>query len=184
MIRRIIDSLINRYYCSKYSLPRIILSLKKRLWTAHLRGHAIKYQEPIYVGGPCVFGGRLYLGKNCNFNGITFAGSGTVHIGDNFHSGVECMMITQNHDYDDGDAVPYGDKYHLKTIIIEDNVWLGNRVTLIGDLRIGEGAIVAAGSVVAKDIPPFAIAGGNPAKVIKYRNIERYKRLKSEGKFH
>ena len=111
-------------------------------------------------------------------------GNGTVIIGDNFHSGIECMMITQNHDYDDGSAIPYGDKYHLKTINIGDNVWLGNRVTLVGDLNIGEGAIVAAGAVVVKDVPPLAIVGGNPAKIIKYRDKEHYFKLKSENRFH
>lgn len=47
----------------------------------------------------------------------------------------------------------------------------------------GEGAIVAVGSVVVKDVPPYAIVGGNPAKIIKYRNIYQFKMLKSEGKY-
>ena len=161
-----------------------IYNKRKRIWTNRLRRIARQYTEPLYVGGPSSFMGDIYLGKNCNFNGMTITGAGTVRIGDNFHSGVECMMITQNHDYNDGNAVPYGDKYHLKTITIGDNVWLGNRVTLVGDLTIGEGAIVAAGAVVVKEVPPFSIVGGNPAKVIKYRNIERYLKLKSENCFH
>lgn len=159
-------------------------SIKKRIWTNRLRRIAQSYKDPVYVGGPSKFRGKIYLGKNCNFNGMYIAGGGTVRIGDNFHSGVECMMITQNHDYDDGNAIPYGDNYHLKTINIGDNVWLGNRVTLIGNLIIGEGAIVAAGAVVVKDIPPLAIVGGNPAKVIKFRNEAHYNRLKYERKFH
>lgn len=158
--------------------------LKKKYWIQNLKKIAIEYKDPIYIGGPCIFSGKIFLGKNCNFNGMNIQGNGVVKIGDNFHSGIECMMITQNHDYDDGNAIPYGDKYHLKNIRIGDNVWLGNRVTLIGDLEIGEGAIVAAGAVVTKNVPAFAIVGGNPAKIIKYRNIERYERLKSEGQFH
>ena len=54
-------------------------------------------------------------------------------------------------------------------IIIEDDVWIGYGVTIMSGVHIGQGAIVAAGAVVTKDIPPYAIAGGVPAKVIKYR---------------
>lgn len=174
---RLIKKTINTYL-------KFTLVLKKKVWIRRLKRIAIEYQDPVYVGGPCIFTGKIYLGKNCNFNGMKILGDGIVRIGDNFHSGIECMMITQNHDYDDGNAIPYGDKYHLKTINIGDNVWLGNRVTLIGNLEIGEGAIVAAGAVVTRDIPSYSIVGGNPAKIIKYRNIKRYQFLKSEGKFH
>jgi acetyltransferase-like isoleucine patch superfamily enzyme len=56
-------------------------------------------------------------------------------------------------------------------------------VIIIPGVTIGEGAIIAAGSVVVKDVPDFAIVGGNPAKIIKYRNIETFNRLKADGKF-
>lgn len=93
------------------------------------------------------------------------------------------MIITQNHNYDHGAAIPYDDTYELKNVVIEDNVWFGNRVIVVGNITIGEGAIVAAGAVVSKDVPKCAIVGGNPAKVIKYRDIEHYEKLKQEGKF-
>lgn len=57
-------------------------------------------------------------------------------------------------------------------IIVEDEVWIGNNVIVMSGIKIGKGAIVAAGSVVTKDIPPFAIVGGNPAKFIKWRFAE------------
>lgn len=78
--------------------------------------------------------------------------------------------------------IPYDKTYIKKNVKIGDCVWLGNRVMIMGGVNIGEGAIVAAGSVVTKDVPPLAIVGGNPAKVIKYRNEEHYYRLKSQGK--
>ena len=93
------------------------------------------------------------------------------------------MIITQNHNYDHGAAIPYDDTYELKNVFIEDNVWFGNRVIVVGNITLGEGAIVAAGAVVSKDVPKCAIVGGNPAKVIKYRDIEHYEKLKQEGKF-
>lgn len=123
------------------------------------------------------------LGKNPNFNGMNVIGKGNVVFGDNFHSGVECMIITQNHNYE-GDAIPYDSTYIEKDVTIGDNVWFGNRVIVLGGVTIGEGAIIQAGAVVVKDIPPCAIAGGNPATVFKYRDKEHYYTLKEQGKFH
>ena len=94
------------------------------------------------------------------------------------------MIITQNHNFDEGSAIPYDDTYVLKSVEIADNVWFGNRVLVVGNVKIGEGAIVAAGSVVCKDVPYCAIVGGNPAKVIKFRDIEHYEKLKAEKKFN
>ena len=85
---------------------------------------------------------------------------GSVVVGNNFHSGIECLMITQNHNYDHGKKVPYDDTYIYKNIVIEDNVWIGSRVIILGGVTIGEGAIIQAGSVVSKNIPKYAIAGG------------------------
>ena len=54
-------------------------------------------------------------------------------------------------------------------IIVEDDVWIGTDVILLSGVRIGRGSVIGAGAVVAKDIPPYAIAVGNPVKIIKYR---------------
>ena len=124
------------------------------------------------------------LGNNVNFNGMTINGKGNVIIGNNFHSGAECLMICQIHNYDTGTKIPYDSTYILQDIIIEDNVWLGSRVTVLGGVTIGEGVIIQAGSTVVSDIPKYAIAGGHPAKVFKYRDIEHYEKLKEKGKFH
>ena len=64
-------------------------------------------------------------------------------------------------------------------IIVEDDVWIGYRSTILSGVRIGQGAVVAAGAVVTKDVPPYAIVGGVPAKVLKYRfNDELIEELK------
>ena len=104
-------------------------------------------------------------------------------IGSYFHSGEDCLILAENHNYDRGKAIPYDKVRVKKAIIIEDFVWLGSRVTILPGVRIGEGAIIQAGAVVSSDIPPNAVAGGNPARVFKYRDIEHFKRLKSEKKF-
>ena len=54
-------------------------------------------------------------------------------------------------------------------IIIKDDVWIGANATILSGVTIGQGAVIAAGSIVTKDVPPYAIVGGNPAKIIKYR---------------
>lgn len=124
------------------------------------------------------------LGANVNFNGMAIRGKGVVTIGSNFHSGHACLMITDIHNYDAGNAIPYDSTLIIKNITIEDNVWLGDRVIILGGVTLGEGCIIQAGSVVTKSVPKYAIAGGHPAKVFKMRDVEHYERLKAEGRFH
>ena len=54
-------------------------------------------------------------------------------------------------------------------IVVEDEVWIGINAIILSGVRLGKGAVIAAGSVVTKDVPPYAIVGGNPAKIIRYR---------------
>ena len=126
---------------------------------------------------------NTFLGKNVNFNGMRIMGKGKVTIGDNFHSGMDCLIITDAHNYE-GAKIPYDSTYLVRDVVIDDNVWLGHGVTVLGGVTIGEGAIIQAGSVVVSDIPSCAIAGGHPAKPFKKRNEEHYYKLKAEGKFH
>lgn len=60
-------------------------------------------------------------------------------------------------------------KGYDKDVIVENDVWIGCNVTLLAGVTVGRGAIIAAGAVVSKDVPPYAIAGGVPAKVIKFK---------------
>lgn len=126
---------------------------------------------------------NTFLGKNVNFNGMKISGKGKVKIGDNFHSGTECMIISSFHNYDGGSCIPYDASYEDKDVIIEDNVWIGSRVIILGGVTIGEGAVIQAGSVVVRDIPKYSVAGGHPAKVFKQRDITHYEELKRQKKF-
>lgn len=136
-----------------------------------------------YVGGKSYVTNNTYLGTHVCFNGMSISGMGKVTIGDYFHSGPGCQIITSFHNYE-GEQIPYDNTYINKDVVIEDCVWLGNNVIILGGVTIGEGAIIQAGSVVCKDIPKYAVAGGHPAVPFKYRNIAHYQKLKEEKKFH
>lgn len=62
--------------------------------------------------------------------------------------------------------------YPYKRVLVGNDVWIGARVMVVGGVTIGDGAVIAAGAVVTKDVPPYAVVGGVPAKVIKYRFSE------------
>ena len=108
---------------------------------------------------------------------------GGVEIGRYFHTGRGLTIFSSNHIYDRSGYIPYGYERDKKKVTIEDFVWCGANVTILAGVTVGEGAVVAAGSVVTHDVPKYAIVAGNPAKVIKYRDIESFQQLKAEGKF-
>lgn len=152
-------------------------------WELIVKLRAKSVGRSLHVNRLSIVSKTTILGNNVNFNGINIRGKGFVRIGDNFHSGKECIMISQNHNYDHGKSIPYDDTVISKDIVIEDNVWIGDRVIILAGAYIGEGAIIQAGSVVVGSIPACSIAGGHPAKPFKMRDIEHYKTLKQQEKF-
>lgn len=172
---KIIQFFSSLRFSLKYHLKSFFYTIKAK--------HALGlYGKDLRVNNSCHFTRNTFVGDYCNFNGMEIQGGGKVVFSNYFHSGVECMIITENHNYE-GEAIPYDRTFIKKTVTIGDCVWFGNRVMVVGNVNIGEGAIIAAGAVVTKDVPPLAIVGGNPAKVIKYRDSGHYYRLKEEGKF-
>jgi len=159
-------------------------TLKRKYHTFLVTCVAKKVGSGLKVNGRSIVSRNTILGNNVNFNGMKILGQGVVVIGDNFHSGPGCLIMNSYHNYDNGSAIPYDSTYIHKDVTIEDNVWLGSNVTVLGGVHIGEGAVIQIGSVVVSDIPPLAIAGGHPARVYKYRNKDHYFRLKKEAKFH
>lgn len=147
-----------------------------------LRG--VRHGRGVKCNFKCRFTRNTEIGNNCHFNGMEISGSGTVTIGDNFHSGKHIRILTTFHNFDRGAAIPYDDTFYSKDVVIEDNVWIGENVMILGGVRIGEGAVIQAGSVVCKDVPPLAIAGGHPAVPFKYRDKEHYYELKEKKLFY
>ena len=165
------------------STLQIKRSIVRFFYTNKIKIKVGSYKKPLYVNGSSTVTKKTFLGKNVHFNGMKIGGCGEVHIGNNFHSGTECSIITQNHNYE-GKKIPYDNTFICKNVTIEDNVWLGNRVIILGGVTIGEGAIIQAGSVVVRSIPKYAIAGGAPAIVFSKRDIKHYELLKKQESFY
>mgnify|MGYP003777728417 CR=1 FL=1 len=88
-----------------------------------------------------------------------------VQIGVHVRMGRDVMIITQNHKFTRDTFTGYD----REPVVIHDGVWIGNRVIILPGVTIGENAIIGAGAVVTKDIPPYSISGGIPARHIKWR---------------
>lgn len=140
------------------------------------------FDANIKANGYTILTPKTILGNNVHFNGMRIYGKGNVAIGDNFHSGKNCKIITDIHNYH-GEKIPYDETYICKDVIIEDNVWLGMDIIILGGVTIGEGAIIQAGSVVVSDIEKLAIAGGHPAKAFSKRNELHYYSLVEKKSF-
>ncbi len=163
------------------SIRKFVSDFRRKYYKSKVVKAAAKVGEGLKVNGKSSIYGHVTLGNNVNFNGMSIRGQGTVEIGDNFHSGVDCVILTSNHNYE-GTRIPYDSEMICKKVVIGDNVWIGDHVMILGGVTLGEGCIIQAGAVVSKDVPACGIAGGNPAKVFKYRDQEHYEQLKAEDK--
>lgn len=110
--------------------------------------------------------------------------TGGVKIGRYFHTGRGLTIFSSNHNYHSELSIPYDEIEIARPVTIHDFVWCGSNVTIVPGVTIGEGVVIGSGSVVTKDVPEYAVIGGNPAVVIKFRDIELFKKLKSEGKYY
>lgn len=159
---------------------------KKIIWSIYgfpVRRRAMRVGSHLHCRGFVHVTRKTELGDHVNFNGAFIYGGGEVKIGDWFHSGEGLKIFTRNHNYA-GEALPYDETNVGKPVSIGNCVWIGAYVILLPGTTIGEGAIIQAGSVVHGEIPPLAIAGGNPAKVFAWRDKEHFMRLKAAGRFH
>jgi len=117
------------------------------------------------LGEGITIGNNVGIAQNC-FIQVR----GHVKIGNNVILGPGVSIFSENHNFSDPTKYINEQGEIRKGIIIEDGVWIASGTTILDGVTIGNNSIIAAGSVVNKDVPPFAIVGGIPAKIIKYRN--------------
>lgn len=110
--------------------------------------------------------------------------SGGVTIGRYFHTGRGLTIFSSNHNYTSETHIPYDTTVIKKPVVIKDFVWCGSNVSIVPGVTIGEGVVIGANAVVTKDVPDYAVIGGNPAKIIKYRDIDLFMALKEKGQFY
>ena len=165
----------------RYECRRFLRSLWNYLY---VKSKAAKFSKGFKCGYDfkCAISKKTYIDENVSIGSCYVMGAGKFCIGKNTYIAPMLKVITDNHNYK-GEAIPFDKTVVPKDVIIEENCWLGMNVTLLPGTIIREGAIIQAGSIVHGEIPPLAIAGGNPAKVFKYRDKEHYNKLKSEEKF-
>lgn len=117
---------------------------------------------------------NIEIGEGCliNHNNVLQAGKvdGKIKIGNYVHTGANVMIIAFNHAFDTREIPTIKQDYYDADVIIGDDVWIGGGAIILAGVTIGKGAIIAGGAVVNKDVPEYAIVGGVPAKILKYRS--------------
>jgi|APSaa5957512535_1039671.scaffolds.fasta_scaffold19906_2 maltose O-acetyltransferase len=122
----------------------------------------IPWRTNIFSPNKLTLGNNIYLGYN------SYYGQGEIIINDNVLIGPFVSITPSNHIKVNGNY--RNSKYKNERVVIEKNVWIGAHVSILSGVIVGEGSIVAAGSVVTKSVPKNTIVAGVPAKVVKYLN--------------
>lgn len=167
-----INKLISLFFYIVYNIgPRWLPSADSYFfrWTKWVRyvvvkrfvkkcGKNVNIQNRTRIGLTLIIGDNSGVGENSRI------GSNTT-IGNNVMMGPDVIICTQNHKY----TRETFEGFIRKPVIIEDNVWIGYRVIILPGVTVGKNSIIGAGAVVTKDIPPYSVVGGVPARVLKSR---------------
>jgi len=162
-INRLIIALLFYSYNNVFSkLPSYSV---RHLFLIKVLGYTIGHDAAIHMG--CFFTGKnITIGNNTIINRKCYLdGRGTLKIGNNVSIAPESYILTMTHDGQTSDFSPI-----RKTTQIDDYAWLGARVLILPGVHLGTGCIIGAGSVVTKDVPPYTVVAGSPAKNIGERN--------------
>jgi acetyltransferase-like isoleucine patch superfamily enzyme len=128
----------------------------------------VSLERGVDIGG--LIQTHIEIGERTFINIYTsITGPGNVTIGQDCLIAPHCGIFANNHTFTDLDRPIREQGGSRKGIVIEDNCWLGHRVTVLDGVTIGKGSVIGAGSVVTEDIPPNSIAVGSPARVIRKR---------------
>ncbi|MCI9082174.1 MAG: sugar O-acetyltransferase [Lachnospiraceae bacterium] len=144
---------------NSYHTPEEIREIMGRL-TGREIDVSFRLFPPFYTD----FGKNISIGKDVFINsGCHFQDQGGICIGDGSLIGHNVVLATINHDLDPGN----NRRNHYSPITIGAHVWIGANATVLPGVSIGEWSVIGAGAVVTRDVPPFTVVGGVPAKVLK-----------------
>lgn len=150
---------------------------RKKILSMINHGNNIYITDNVEIGNPEKFycGNNIYIGPRCQI-----WCSGRVIMGNNVILGPNVKIHSSNHRYNAATMLPYDNISYLKAVEIGDNVWIGESALICPGVKIGEGAVIAMGCVVTKNVPACAVVGGNPSTVIKYRDKKSYYECKKK----
>lgn len=158
----------------RQQLINLVPIRKLRKWLSYkygwFPGNYIHHTVRISSVDKLKLGGNVYIGGH----GAMLSCEGGLEIGKNTAIGEGCFFMTANHNYKSKTHVPFDQNGLKQKIVVGENCWIGARSMICPGVKIDDGVVVAMGSVVTKSVPKCAIVGGNPAKIIGWRNIEEY----------
>lgn len=129
--------------------------------------HAIIRPSNLYGGD---IGEGLKIGNNSNIGPFAYIGcSGFIEIGDNVMISPRVSIFAENHDFDNPNIIMKEQGVTKKFVKIEDDCWIAANSIILAGVTIGKGSVIAAGSVVTKDVPAYSVVAGVPAEIIKSR---------------
>ncbi len=165
-----------------------VKSLRKKLRARYIGNLMF---NPDYPGNMVCWSARLHnpenieMGKNIYIGkDVEIFAEGGVVLGDNISFGAGVSVLTTGHNFKNAKALPFDNKGFKQKVSIGRNVWVGTQALIMSGVKIDDGAIVAAGSVVTKSVPFCAIVGGNPARIIGWRNKDEYEKLEKAGQYY
>ncbi|MCD8357963.1 MAG: sugar O-acetyltransferase [Oscillospiraceae bacterium] len=144
---------------AQYHTPEEIREIMRRL-TGRQIDDSFRLFPPFYTD----FGKNIHIGKDVFINsGCHFQDQGGIEIGDGALIGHNVVLATVNHDLNPAQ----NRKLHYAPSQIGAHVWIGSNATVLSGVTIGAWSVVAAGAVVTRDVPPYTVVGGVPAKIIR-----------------
>jgi len=171
MIKTIFVSIFELLLVTVFSLPRARPFSFLKASLLRVVGAKIGLRSVIYPGVWVFPGKNLSIGNDVDLaQGVLITTNGGVRIGDRTLIGYKSQILSANHIVPPKPGRIFGSGHTMSPVTISNDVWIGASSIILPGVSIGEGAIVASGSVVTKDVPAFAIVGGNPAQIIRHRD--------------
>ena len=135
---------------------------------AHIYTHRFSIGRNSYIAAGAILRGDIKIGSNSTVNPFAHL-AGTVVIGDGVRISGLVAIYGFNHGFDRLDIPIYQQETTSRGVVINDGTWIGTHVAIIDGIEVGAHCILAAGSVITKNVPDYAIVGGNPARVLRNR---------------